>query len=323
MSQITRRSLIAGSALATLSTALPQASRSAAPPVGKQAPGFYRFKIGSYELTAITDGIWVRPVDDKFVRNAALPDVQKELQSSFLPTDKLTIPFTALVVNTGAKLVLIDTGTGGRIAPAAGAYEANLAAAGIDPKAVDVVLISHFHFDHINGLKTKDDKPAFPNAEINVPAPEWAFWMDDARMNAAPDPVKAAFQNVRRVFAGIGDNVRRFDPGKELAPGITSIPAYGHTPGHTVFAIASGSQSMLALCDTSGHPALFVRRPDWQSIFDLDGNMAAETRKSLFDRAAADRMLIQGYHYPFPASGYIAKVGVGFEFVPAQWSPAL
>jgi glyoxylase-like metal-dependent hydrolase (beta-lactamase superfamily II) len=326
MTQLTRRTLLAGSALAATAALPPLACRpslAAAPAAGKQSPGVYRYMIGSYELTAIYDGVWNRKIDDKFVRNAAWPDVQKALTDNFLPADALPIPFTALLVNTGAKLVLIDTGTGGQLAPTAGAIGANLAAAGIDPKAVDIILISHFHPDHINGIKTKEGQLVFPNAEINVPAPEWAHWTDDAKLSAAPEAARPAFLNVRRIFNDIAKDVKRFEPGKEVAPGITSIAAYGHTPGHTAFAVASGNQSILVLGDTTNHPWLFVRNPEWQAVFDVDGAMAAETRKKLLDRAAADKMLVQGYHFPFPASGYIAKRGSGYDLVPVMWQPAL
>ncbi len=326
MTDLNRRSLLAGSVLAAsaaAATTLPLApARAAAPAAGKQGPAFYRYKVGSYELTAINDGTWYRDLDDKFVRNAPFADVQKAMADAFLPTNKIPISFTTLFVNTGSKLIAIDTGTGGQLAPTAGTFTDNMAAAGIDPKAVDAILISHFHPDHINGIKTKENALVFPNAEINVPAPEWAFFMDDAKMNAAPDAAKGAFRNARRIFSDIKD-VKQFEPGKEVAPGITSIAAHGHTPGHTVFTIASGNQSMLVLGDTTNHPVLFVRNPEWQAVFDADPNMAAENRKKLLDRAAADKMLVQGYHFPFPASGYIAKRGNGFELVPVQWQPQL
>ena len=323
MTELSRRSLLGGTALAAAATTLPALPAfAAAPAAGKQGPGVYRYKIGSYELTAVNDGTWYRDLDDKFVRNAAFPDVQKAMSESFLPTNKLPISFTTLIVNTGSKVIAIDTGTGGQLAPTAGTFGDNLAAAGIDPKSVDLILISHFHPDHINGIKTKENALVFPNAEIAVPAPEYAFWMDDSKMNAAPDAAKPAFRNVRRVFGDIKE-VSKFEPGKEVAPGIASIAAYGHTPGHTAFAIASGGQSMLVLSDTTNHPALFVRNPEWQAIFDMDANMAVENRKRLLDRAVADKMLVQGYHFPFPASGHIAKRGNGYELVPVQWTPQL
>jgi glyoxylase-like metal-dependent hydrolase (beta-lactamase superfamily II) len=321
---LTRRSLLAGSALAAASAALPvDRVPAAAPPAGKAAPAIYRFKVGNYELTAIYDGVWHRDVDGTFVRNAPLGDVQQALTDNFMPANKISIPFTTLAVNTGAKLILIDTGTGGQVAPTAGTFGNNLAAAGIDPKAVDTILVSHFHPDHINGIKTKDNALVFPNAEINVPAPEWAFWMDDANMNAAPEATRGAFRNARRIFGDIAGTVKRFDAGKEVAPGISAIAAAGHTPGHTAFAVASGSNALLVLSDTTNHPALFARNPEWQAVFDMDGAMAVANRKKLLDRAAADRMLVQGYHFPFPASGHIARRGTGFEFVPVLWQPAL
>jgi glyoxylase-like metal-dependent hydrolase (beta-lactamase superfamily II) len=199
---------------------------------------------------------------------------------------------------------------------------ANMAAAGIDPKSVDTILISHFHPDHINGIKTKDGAKVFPNAEINVPAAEWAFWMDDSKMSAAPEAARGAFLNARRIFGDIANDVKRFEPNKEVAPGITSVAAYGHTPGHTAFAIASGNQSMLYLADVTNNPWLFVRNPEWQASFDLDGNMAADTRKKMLDRAAADKMIVQGYHFPFPASGHIAKTTKGYDLVPVMWQPS-
>lgn len=318
--KINRRSLLAGSALAA--AAMPTAALAKAPPAGKQAAGVYRYKLGDYEMTALYDGIWNRAIDDTFVRNVAFPQVQKVLSDSFLPTDKLPIPFTTLLVNTGARLVLLDTGTGGQFPGAtSGSMTENLAAAGITATAVDTIVISHFHPDHINGIKTKDDALVFANAEILVPAPEWAYWMDDAKLSTAPEGLKGYFLNVRRVFKNV--KVRQYQPGDEVAPGITSIAAYGHTPGHTAFAVASGSQSMLVLSDVTNHPWLFLRNPEWQAAFDMDGPMAVDTRRRLLDQAAADKMLVQGYHFPFPASGHVTKSGTNYDLVPVMWQPAI
>src|SRR5262245_19885644 len=224
MTEYTRRALL-GSALAASGAALSdvEAAQAAAPAAGKQAPGVYRYKIGSFELTAVNDGIWDRPIDEKFVRNAPFADVQQALADAFLATDKLPISFTSLAVNTGTKLVLLDTGTGGQffnIAPRSGTWNANLAAAGIDPKAVDVIAISHFHADHINGIKTKDNELLFPNAEIMVAAQEWAYWMEDANLNKASETARTVFLNTRRIFRDIAKDVKRFEPGAEIAPGI-------------------------------------------------------------------------------------------------------
>ena len=322
MPTVTRRTLLAGSAAAALAAGTASAA-AAAPPAGRPTPGVYRYKIGTFELTALYDGIWYRPITDKFIRNAPFAEVEHALADAFMPADKLATPFTTLVVNTGKKLVLIDTGTGGQIAPSAGALRENLAAAGIDPKAVDLIVISHFHPDHINGIKDKDNDLVFPNAEIMVPAAEWNFWMDDANMNAAPAEQKLTFRNQRRIFSDIARRVTRFAPGAEVAPGILTLAAPGHTPGHTVCSIHSGDQSLLVLGDTAQHPAVFARHPDWQAAFDIDGAAAVATRKKLFDRAAADRMLVTGYHFPFPACGHLIKTASGYEHVPVEWQPDL
>jgi len=133
----------------------PDPAAAEAPPAGKQTPGIYRYKIGTFEITALYDGIWFRPITDKFIRNAAFAEVEHALADAFMPADKLATPFTTLVVNTGEKLVLIDTGTGGQIAPSAGVLRDNLNAAGIDAKAVDMVVISHFHPDTSTASRTR------------------------------------------------------------------------------------------------------------------------------------------------------------------------
>ena len=319
MNALTRRNVLTGSAAATALAISP--AIAAAPAAGVQGPGVYRQKIGSYEVTALYDGTWFRKIDDKFVRNASLAEVTKALADSFLPPGIVPTPFTALLVNTGSKLALIDAGTGGQLGPTTGHMPAALAAAGLTPGTIDIIMISHFHPDHINGIKDKDGRKVFANAEIHVPAPEWAFWMDDARMSAAPEAMRPLFLNARRIFRDIAGEVKRFEPGAELAPGIASLAAYGHTPGHTAFAVSSGNQSLLVLSDTTNHPWLFARHPRWQGVFDMDGNMAAENRVRMLDRAAADRMLVHGYHFPFPATGYIVKTATGYEVMPVMWQP--
>ena len=319
MADFTRRNLIAGASLAAAGTVAPPAE-AAAPPAGTQAPSIYRYRVGSFEVTALYDGVWYRPIDEKFVRQADYAEVRREMSDAFMPEEKLATPFTTLLVNTGKKLILLDTGTGGQIASTAGSFSKNLRAAGINPKAIDQIVISHFHPDHINGIKTKDNGLIFPNAEIMVPEAEWKFWNDDAHMRAASDGLKIVFHNVRRIFSDIAKDVTRYVPGKEVASGVETVAAAGHTPGHTVFAIQSGKSSLMVLSDTTQHPALFARHPDWQPQFDIDGALAVTTRKKLLDRAAADRMLVTGYHFPFPACGHIVKRGSGYEHVPVLWN---
>ena len=224
-------------------------------------------------------------------------------------------------MNTGTKLILIDTGTAGQITDTAGSMLDNLYVAEIDPKAIDTILMSHFHPDHIDGIKTIDGVKVFPNAEILVPEPERDFWMNDANMGPAQGAVKRYFLNARRIFNDIAGEVRRFAPGAEVAPGIVSVPAFGHTPGHTAFTIRSGNQTMLAMSDTVRNPYLFARHPDWQPTFDMDGPQAVAARRQMLDRVVADRMLVQAYHFPFPACGHMVKTATGYELVPVEWQP--
>ena len=321
MSVLSRRSLLTGTALAMGAAVLPRTAGAAAPLSAAQGPGVYRYKLGDVQLTALYDGIWLLPIDGRLVRNASGAQVNRALAAAFLPPRVLPISFTALLVNTGARLVLIDTGTAGQLVDSAGAMLGNLAAAGIAPAAIDTIVISHFHPDHINGIKSKDGDRVFANAEILVPEPEWTYWMNDANMAGAPKPVARYFLNARRIFKDIAKDVRPFKPGAEVASGIVSIPAYGHTPGHTAFAIHSGRQSMLAMSDTVRNPYLFARHPEWQPIFDMDGPLAVKTRKRMLERAATDRMLVEAFHFPFPACGHIARTRSGYELVPVEWAP--
>jgi glyoxylase-like metal-dependent hydrolase (beta-lactamase superfamily II) len=298
-------------------------ANAAAPLSGKQAAEFYRFSLGSFELTTVYDGFWDRPINDKFVRNASYMEVKKALADAFMIPDTLAMPFTPLLVNTGRNLVLIDTGSGGQLASTAGALVTNLVSAGVEPASIDTVVISNFHPDHIDGLRTKDDTPVFPNAEILVPRVEWTYWMDDANRVAAAELYRPYFLNARRIFRGLAESVRPFEAENEIVPGITAIAAPGHTPGHCVFMIASGAQSMMALCDTTNHPWLFARHPEWQPILDMDGALAVKTRKRLLNRVAAERMPIMGYHFPFPGYGHIIKTASGYDFVPAMWRTTL
>jgi glyoxylase-like metal-dependent hydrolase (beta-lactamase superfamily II) len=330
MIQLTRRAALAGAGATALTpVALTSPARAAAPAVGKQAPGYYRYKVGEFEVTVVTDGARTFPLPETFVRNAKKDEVNAALEKAFLPKDTLTIPFNPVVVNTGSKLVMIDTGNG----PAAfeqskgavGQVHTNLAAAGIDRNAVDAVIISHFHGDHINGLLTADSKPAFPNAEVLVPAAEWKFWSDDGNMSKAAgnQALENNFKNARRVFGALNNKVTQYEPGKELMPGITSYASYGHTPGHTSHIISSGSAKLMVQADVTNVPALFVVNPGWQAMFDMDGAMAEDARRKLYDMLATEKMMIQGFHYPFPAVGYIEKSGTGYRAVPVAWSPML
>lgn len=298
------------------------AAQTAAGPAAPatQAPGFYRFKVGGFTVTTVHDGFFQRPLQG-FVRNAPLEEVQKVMAESFLPTDAIRIPFTVTFVETPRGLIAFDTGNG--VTPAGatnGRMIGNMRAAGIDPAKVAVVVMSHFHGDHVNGLLNAEGAAAFPNAEIVVPAAEWAWWSDPGNESRSPEGQRANFANSARRFGPYQGKIRQLAEGAEVMPGIRGVPAYGHTPGHTCYHIAEGGAEAMFVADTTNRPELLARRPDFHVIFDFDAQMAEASRRRIYDRVAADRIRITGYHFPFPANGYMTKEGSGYRFVPADWS---
>ena len=249
--ELTRRHALAGAAaLAALPLLRNAPAMAAAPAAEKQAPSFYRYKVGDAQVNVISDGVNNFALGDTFVLNAKKDEVNAALEKAFMPKDKMSIQFAPLVINTGGKLIVVDTGNG----PAAfasskgnvGQLAGNMVAAGLDPKAVDMVVISHFHGDHINGLLTADNALAFPNAEVLVPAAEWKYFMDDGEMGKqTSDRMKGVFANARRVFdAGLKKKVTPYEMGKDVAPGLLAVASPGHTPGHTSYVLSSGSEKV-------------------------------------------------------------------------------
>ena len=328
MTELTRRHLLTGAVAASAATALTPfaipGAQAAAPLTGKQAPSFYRSKLGDFEVTVLSDGVRVAPIPDGYVRNASKEQTAAAAEAAYMPKGQLVVPFNPVVVNTGSKLVLLDTGFGPGVAPSVGLLTATMAAAGIDPKAIDIVVISHMHGDHILGLKNAEGGLAFPNAEIKVPANDWAFWMSDDNMAKYQDPFnKAQMGFNRKIFSNLKDKVTQYQAGKEVAPGITAVDASGHTPGQCALLIASGSSKLLFQADVTNVPELFLRNPDWQVMFDHEPDKAIVTRRRIHDMAAAEKLLIHGFHYPFPALGYSEKAGNGYRVVPVSWNPVL
>jgi glyoxylase-like metal-dependent hydrolase (beta-lactamase superfamily II) len=326
--ELTRRHALAGAAAAAASPLLKtSAAKAAAPLADKQAPSFYRYKVGEVQVNVVSDGVNTFPLGDTFVLNSKKDEVNAALEKAFLPKDKVSVHFSPLVINTGGKLVVIDTGNGaGAFASSKGSvgqFASNLTAAGFDPKNIDMVVISHFHGDHVNGLLTADGAPAFPNAEVLVPATEWKYWMDDGEMSRATgERMQGLFKNNRRVFeAGLKKKVTPYEWGKDVAPGLLAVESIGHTPGHTSYVLSSGSDKVFIQSDVTNHPALFVAHPGWHLMFDQDPALAEKTRRKVYDMLVADKLLVQGFHYPFPGLARVEKAGNAYRVIPAPWHP--
>lgn len=315
---MTRRTFLAsGAALgAAWMTGLLAGCAAAAPRAATLAPGVTRVDLGAVKVTMLNDGFFSRPLDAAFVKNAALADVQAALAAAGLPTDRVEVPFNPLVVDVGGQRVLFDAGMGEFGPPTAGKLLENMAKAGIAPESITAAVVSHFHGDHINGLRNKAGQLVFPNAKLFVPEPEWNWWMDDARMAAAPEAMKGTFQAARRVFGPIAASVVKFAPGAEVVPGVRSLPAFGHTPGHTAFTVEGGTRRLMFWADTTNVAALFVRNPDWAVMFDMDAEAARLTRRRLSEMVIKENLLLAGYHLPGAAIGNLVRRGDGYDFIP-------
>jgi glyoxylase-like metal-dependent hydrolase (beta-lactamase superfamily II) len=332
MTDLNRRHLLAGVAAvgaAAVTGLRPTIANASLPQAGTQAPGFYRYKVGSYECTSINDGARTFPMPDKFVANLSKDEALAAGEAAYMPKGMVTIPFNPQLINTGSKLVLIDTGNG--IANfeaskgAVGRTLQNLQAAGVEAKKIDVVLLSHLHPDHTNGIRLADGGLAFPNAEIMVPGKDWEFWTsEDNVAKAESNPMmKNYFANVKKTFAGLESKVTKYEWGKEVAPGITSIATPGHTPGHTSFAVASGDAKVLIQSDVTNIPEFFLRNPDWHVMFDADPVMAQATRHKFYDMAAAEKATVIGFHFTFPSVGHVEKDGATYRLMPSAWNPTI
>lgn len=319
MWEISRRDLVLGAtaAAAAFGLAKPLAFIGAAdaqtiPP----QPGFKSTKVGDIEVISLFDGVWEKPHDENFIKGASVAQTKDALKAAGLTDAFVPIPFTVLAVRTGGQLVLLDAGTGGQTGgPKAGVLAQSMAAAGLDPKAVKTILVSHFHADHIFGLMAKDtNAQTFPDAEIIVPATELAWWTQP--LESFPEARRGVAQRIQATLAQ-WKNVRPVDGEAEVAPGIRTLPAFGHTQGHTAHVISSGGKQLIATADVTNIPSLFAEHPDWRAAFDHVPDQAIETRKRVFDRAIADKAMVAGYHWGLPNAGTIARDGNGYAFTPA------
>jgi glyoxylase-like metal-dependent hydrolase (beta-lactamase superfamily II) len=282
------------------------------------AAGFHKYKVGSIEVTAIYDGIWEKPHDPAFIKNASVEDTKAALGKAGLSTEFVSIPLTVVVLKVGDRLIMVDSGSGAQWQPTAGKLSANMQAAGIDPAKIGTILVSHFHPDHIFGLMQKGtNAPTYPNAELVVSATEYNWWTEPGRVEKLPEPRKPLGTRINAVFPG-WKNFKLVEGEKEVAPGIRLVNAPGHTPGHAAFHVSSGNQQLMISNDTAYVPALVAPHPDWQGAYDQDGPLAVDSRRKLLDRVIADKMMICGAHFPFPGAGAFAKDGSGYAFTPVK-----
>ena len=284
----------------------------------KQGPAaFHAYRVGSVEVCVVSDGAIAMPVTDGLALNASAEDIRRALREASLPDERLTTTFAPVILQASGKKVLIDAGLGPDFNATtnanAGLLVPNMQSHGIEPDEIDLVVVSHFHVDHINGLLSRGN-PVFPNAQIAVPEREWAFWMDDAERSRVPEGrISEIFSNSRRVFDPLRDRVRTYTDGDTIVPGLEAIETPGHSIGHMSFWLRSGSEGVFVQGDLSNQAALFLPHPNWQSPLDQFPEQAVKTRRSVYDRLAAERAPVQAFHHPFPGRCLIERDGDGYR----------
>jgi glyoxylase-like metal-dependent hydrolase (beta-lactamase superfamily II) len=325
----TRRDLVLTAAVAAAAFGLDRSVAIAAPARGQRTPdparGFFRYKVGAAECTALYDGIWEKTHDPAYFSNATIGETKRALAAAGLTTAFVTIPITVYVVKLNGKLVLCDSGGGDQVQAfnpnsvfVSGKMMTNMKAAGIDPKKIETILISHFHPDHIFGLLGKNtNAPMFPNAEIIVPAAEYKWWTDSSLINRLPEGRKPLARRIQTVIPN-WKNVLPVEGEDEVVPGIRFVSAPGHTPGHTAFHISSGNEQLMISSDAAYVPALCAAHPGWHGVFEQDAALAEASRRKLLDRVIADKMMICGSHFPWPGLGKIARDGAGYALTTVQ-----
>lgn len=280
-------------------------------------PPMDTFKVGEFEVLVVRDG--ARPSgkpNETFGTNQSAETVGALLQANFLPADNFVNSFAPTLIKAGSEVVLFDTGFGaGGRANGMGRLVDGMKLAGYQPEDVTVVVLTHLHGDHIGGLM-ENGKPAFPNARYVTGQVEYDFWTNPARAGTpAEGGQKAVLANVKP----LADKMTFIGDGASVVSGITGMAAFGHSPGHMIYNIESGGRRLILTADTANHFVLSLQRPDWEVRFDMNKEMAAATRKKVFDMIATDKLAFLGYHMPFPAVGYVEKQETGYRFVPKSY----
>jgi glyoxylase-like metal-dependent hydrolase (beta-lactamase superfamily II) len=305
---------------AALACGVLSAGAQAAAPMAKgQAPGFYQMMIGDFEVTALSDGT-ADLTFGKLLTHTTPAKVAAGLKRAYLK-DPVQTSVNGFLVNTGSKLVLIDTGAAGLFGPTLGNLAANLKAAGYRPEQVDEIYITHMHPDHLGGL-IAGDKMAFPNAVVRADKRDADYWLSQANLDKAPDGMKGFFQGA---MASINPYVaagkfKPFEGNTELVLGVRALASHGHTPGHTTYVAESKGEKLVLIGDLIHAAAVQFPDPTVTIQFDVDSKAALAQRQKTFAAAAKGGYWVGAAHIAFPGLGHIQSAGKGYNWIPANYS---
>ena len=294
-------------------------SHAAAPMAKTMAPGFYRMMLGDFEITALSDGTVPLPVD-KILTGIKPEDVNKALAKQGLKAP-LETSVNAYLINTGEKLVLVDTGTAGLFGPSLGKLTENLVASGYKPEQVDEIYITHWHGDHVGGLMA-GDKMVFPNAIVRADKHDSDFWLSEENMKKAPEGMKGFFTMAQVSLAPYvkAGKFKSFEGNTDLIPGVKAQITHGHTPGHSFYVAESKGQKMVFWGDIMHVAAVQFANPSVTIQFDTDSKAAAPQRKKAYADAAKGGYLVGVAHVSFPGIGRVAANGSGYTWLPVNYS---
>src|SRR5246127_1086730 len=290
--------------------------------------GFYRFKIGDFQATVISDGYGPIRVGPILAMNVSEAELAPVLKANFMQP-VIQVTNNILAVDTGRERILVDTGFGEKLGPSFGSFprlEANLRRAGIAPESIDLVVSSHGHLDHIGGFVTKSGALAFPKAQFALVDTEWNYWTgsryeNEVESSLMPDPFKkGTIGAARENLPPIADRSRFVKQGGEITSGVHYIAAPGHSPSHASILFTSGKEQFMHMGDIAHNPVTSLQHPDWTPIFDYEPTQAIKLRKAILDRVATDGVMAMGYHFPFPAIGHVVRHGAAYHWEAAQWA---
>lgn len=315
-----RRAFLKAAVAGTVVSALenPEFASAAAGPI-QASPGHYSFTLGAFHITALCDGVFFLPTDS-IATNVQAEEKKAYFDAHYIAADVFRLQASPLLIDTGEKRILIDTGLGRSTGWAvhAGRVTKTFAAAGITPDSIDTIVLTHCHPDHIGGFGA-DPAKQFPNAELVLSEIELDLWNSPDAPSKLPKWAAETAPAVKKVFAALGDRVHPIKTGTDVVTGVTVLDTAGHTQGHISLLVASANEQLLITGDAAPSIHITFDKPEWHIKWDHDPDKGAKTRRALLDRAANDRLLVAGYHYPFPGVGHVVKDGMGFRWLPTDW----